>query len=116
MVLVTCRRPLLHTNAASLSGLDVGGANDFEMKEYKAKTLIHKGEPVAENMLANGIFICGTPQLLAETATIDGLKRYAELFDKGSKIPLYPKQYFDNLAECELVDVTVIVHEKSDEK
>lgn len=95
----------------------MGGANDFEMKKkYKAKTLIHKGEPVAENMLANGIFICGTPQLLAETATIDGLKRYAELFDKGSKIPLYPKQYFDNLAECELVDVTVIVHEKIDGK
>lgn len=86
------------------------------MKEYKAKTLLHKGEPVAENMLSNGIFICGTPQLLAETATIDGLKRYAELFDKGSKTPIYTTQYFDNLSKCKLADVTVIVHEKSDGK
>ena len=89
----------------------MGSANDFEMKELKAKTLLYKGEPVAENMLANGIHICTTPQLMAETATIDRLKRNAELFDRGRKIPLYTQEYFDNLAKCELVDVTVIVHE-----
>lgn len=111
MVLAASRSPLLHTNAATLPSVDVGGANCFEMKEYKAKTLLHKGEPVAENMLSNGIHICNIPQLLAEAATIDRLKRNAELFDKGSKIPLYTQEYFDNLAKCELVDVTVIVHD-----
>lgn len=84
------------------------------MKEIKAKVLMYKGEPVAENMLANGIHICATPQLLAETATIEGLKLYAELFDMHNKIKVYPESYFKNFAKCELVDVTAIIHEKED--
>lgn len=47
MVLVTSRRPLLHTHAATFPGLDVGGANIPKMKELKVKTLMHRGEFVS---------------------------------------------------------------------
>jgi hypothetical protein len=33
VVFVSSRRPLLHTHAAPLPSMDVGGANDFEMSE-----------------------------------------------------------------------------------
>ena len=84
------------------------------MKEIKAKTLLYKGEPVDERMLASGIHICGIPQLFGEHCTIEVLKRYAQLFDMHNKIKIYDKGYFERLAKCELVDVTVIIHEKED--
>lgn len=37
MVLDTCRRALLHNDATTLSGLDVGGANDFEMSKLNQR-------------------------------------------------------------------------------
>lgn len=86
------------------------------MKEIKAKVLMYKGETVAENMLPSGIYSTNLPHLLGPDCTIEVLKRYAELFDMHHKIKVYPESYFANLSKCELVDVTVIIHEKSDGK
>lgn len=71
---------------------------------------------VDELMLGKGIYTSSKPYLMAETATIDDIKRYAEILNMTTNPPFYPIEYFDNLEKCELVDVTVIVHEKSDEK
>lgn len=116
MVLDTGSRALLHNDAVTLPSMDVGGANDFTMKEIKAKTLTYCGEPIDERMLQSGIYTTSVPKLLSHDCTIESLIQYAELFDKGQHIRLFGPEYFNNLSQCKLVDVTVIIHDTTDEQ
>lgn len=84
------------------------------MKELKFKTLMKDGEFATIFALPGyqdpEICTITRPQILGETVTIETLK----LLYKNSAEDV--SQFFADLEKCELVDITVIVHEKSDEK
>lgn len=83
----------------------------FNEKETQFKALMHNGEYVDMNSLERGILYCSTPFIFDKDETIENLV----LFHKNTKNEdgELSEDYFSNLEECELVDISIFETNKA---
>lgn len=79
------------------------------MNETHFKTLMYIGTYVDTNMLQSGIYQITKPQLYSKDTTIDMLEQHGRMFKDMVGNQVISENYFENLKQCELVDITVCV-------
>lgn len=76
------------------------------MLETKFKVLMHHGVYVNTTLLDKGIYEIGTPNhLYSKDDTIESLVRLLEKVQANSYRVIVSDEYFENLKQCELVEV-----------
>jgi hypothetical protein len=81
------------------------------MREIKYKILMFNGELVDETKLHDGIYIKSiSPTLYSKEETIESLIERTKWMKDASGINFFSDEYFDNLSQCELVDVTLTIN------
>lgn len=77
--------------------------------ERKFKILVYEGMYVNTSLLESGIYTTDKPVLYSRNETIESLiKKSNEIKDKMG-ISFMSESYFENLQQCELVDVEILV-------
>ena len=79
------------------------------MNETHFKTLMHLGTFVDVNMLHSGIYQITKPYIYSKDTTIDILEQQGREFKDMLGNQVISERYFENLKQCELVDITVCV-------
>ncbi len=82
------------------------------MTETKLKALMHNGHFVDANLLPAGIIPTSFPSIYSLEITMQDLVQNAEDF-KDIAYLHFTDAYFENLAQCELVPVRVIVEREN---
>lgn len=73
--------------------------------ETKFKVLMHCGYYVDANMLHEGIYITNKPFIYSKDETIESMIDRGRLMKDMTGANFISEKYFENLKECELVDV-----------
>ena len=79
------------------------------MNETHFKTLMHLGIYVDSNMLQSGIYQITKPYIYSKDTTIDMLEQHGRNLKDMIGNQVISESYFENLKQCELVDITVCV-------
>ena len=77
------------------------------MKEEKFKALMHCGIYVDANLLDKGIYGCTKPFIYDKEATIETLIHQGQLMQDMAGKGFVSEKYFDNLKQCQLVDIFI---------
>lgn len=79
------------------------------MNETHFKTLMYLGTYVDTNMLQSGIYQCIIPRLYSKDTTIEFLEQQGRMLKDMSGNCIINETYFENLKQCELVDINVSI-------
>lgn len=80
------------------------------MIKTKFKVLMHYGTYVDANMLVKGIYECTKPFIYHNDETIESMIETAEkLKDLVGSQYIVNEKYFENLKQCQLVDVELLI-------
>lgn len=80
------------------------------MKETNFKVLMHCGVYVDANMLVKGIYECTKPFIYDNDETIESMIETAEkLKDLFGSQYIINERYFENLKQCQLIDVELLI-------
>lgn len=79
------------------------------MNETHFKTLMHLGAFVNENLLQSGIYQIIKPYIYSKDTTIDILEQQGREFKDMLGNQVISENYFENLKQCELVDITISI-------
>jgi len=77
------------------------------MKETKFKVLMYCGMYVDANILAKGIYNCSKPFLYNKEDTIETLIQGGKIMKDMTGKYFLSEKYFDNLKQCQLVDILI---------
>lgn len=81
------------------------------MKETKFKILMYCGIYVDSNLLDKGIYATQKPYLYSKYDTIESLIKYGENIKDMNGNGFISEKYFENLKQCQLVDITLLISE-----
>lgn len=79
------------------------------MNQRKFKTLMLYGEFIDPNLLEKGIYYSNKPFLYSESQTIENIIQETRDVIKATGMTAFTENYFDNLKQCILVDVEIII-------
>jgi len=75
----------------------------------KCKTLMHCGIHIDDALLNSGLYLSAIPRLYPMTTTIESMVESAE---KVRQMLHLSDKYFENLKQCELVEVSILTDEQ----
>jgi hypothetical protein len=79
------------------------------MIENKFKTLMYCGMYVNVNFLEKGIYTCDTPFIYSKDETIESMVETGKQMKDATGTSFISDKYFDNLRQCELVEIFLTV-------
>lgn len=79
------------------------------MNQTKFKTLMHCGHYVDVNLLEKGIYTTEKPYLYNCPETIESLIERGRQMKDMNGATFISERYFENLSQCKLVDVQIVV-------
>ena len=78
------------------------------MRETMFKVLIHNGSYVDMSLLYKGIYYTRMPSLFDAKETIESIIERGKIMKDIKGRHLIPAEYFENVRECKLVEVSLV--------